>query len=136
MAYFLDSIRDYEHESGKAVASDERDSSEFVDIFFGKGDFKIEEVKQPLFVTEDGVECFDRDDYIAIGDDFSKRNMRAYNCDAPYSPDVIRFKHESNADEYIWKNKRVFSYEEMKKANIDINWCTADIYNKTKERCK
>ena len=72
----------------------------------------IEEGK-PLFVTEDGVECFDGDEYISIGNDFSKVNMLAHNYDAPYSSDVKRFFHESNADEYIWKNKPVFSYEDF-----------------------
>lgn len=30
---FLDEIRDYEHESGKPIYLDDRESSEFVDIF-------------------------------------------------------------------------------------------------------
>ena len=113
MADFLDSIRAYEHESGKSIHFDERESSEFVNMYFNNGGkLKIEEQK-PLFITEDGVECFDKDEYISISHDFSKVNMLAYNCDAPYSSDVIRFKHESNADEYIWRNKRVFSYEDI-----------------------
>lgn len=72
-----------------------------------------EEKPKPLFTTEDGVECFDRDEYITIGYDFNKRNMIAYNCDAPYSTGVIRFKLDSSADEYIWRNKPVFSYEDF-----------------------
>ena len=73
----------------------------------------IEEKPKPLFITEDGVECFDRDEYIAIGNDFRKINALAYNCDAPYSSDVMRFVFESNADEYIWRNKPLFSYEDF-----------------------
>ncbi len=72
--------------------------------------------------------------YIAINYDFSKVDMVAH--DQAYSGDVMRFKYESNADEYIWRNKRVFSYEDMNKANININWCTADIYYKAIERSK
>ena len=46
MADFLDSIREYEHESGEAIYFDERESSEFVDIYFnGEGKLKIEEEK-------------------------------------------------------------------------------------------
>lgn len=68
---------------------------------------------KPLFITDDGVECFDRDEYIIIDYDFNKRNVIAYNYAAPYSTGVRRFKHESNADEYIWRNKPLFSYHEI-----------------------
>lgn len=78
-----------------------------------------EEVEEPLFVTEDGVECFDGDEYILIGDYYSKIYMVAYNRNAPYSSGVKKFKHKSNADEYIWKNKPLFSYEDfMKWGNV------------------
>lgn len=134
MADFLDSIRAYEHESGKAIHFDERKSSEFVDIYFnGGGKINIEE-KEPLFITYDGVKCFDRDEYIAIGHDFCMRSMRAYNCDAPYSPDVIRFKHESNADEYIWRNKPVFSYNDFKKYQSGCEGIWYDVELLAKER--
>lgn len=46
MADFLDSIRAYEHESGSAITYDERESSEFVNMYFnGGGKLKIEEKK-------------------------------------------------------------------------------------------
>lgn len=93
-----------------------------------------EEKPKPLFITDDGVEVFDRDEYFTIGYDFNKRNMIAYNCDAPYSTGVIRFKHESNADEYIWRNKRVFSYEDMMKAKHSIILTYEDIEKAAKER--
>ena len=113
MADFLDSIRDYEHESGEAIYFDERESSEFVSIYFDNGDkFKIEEQK-PLFITEDGVEIFAGDNFIIVEDDFTKQKLTAYNL--PYTEDFIRFYHESNADEYIWRNKRVFSYNDIEK---------------------
>lgn len=134
MADFLDSIRAYEHESGEGIYLDERESSEFVDIYFNGGDkFKIEEQK-PLFITDDGVEVFDRDEYISIGSDFSKISMLAYNCDAPYSSDVTRFKHESNADDYIWRNKPLFSYEDFIKWANDINASFAELSQLAKER--
>ena len=38
---FMDNLRDYVRESGTNIASDDRDSSEFVDIFIGD---KINEI--------------------------------------------------------------------------------------------
>ena len=132
MADFLDSIRAYEHESGSAITFDERESSEFVDMYLnGGGKIHIEE-KEPLFVTEDGVDIFLGHSYILIDKEFIKHKQTASNI--VYTEYFKKFKHESNADKYIWRNKRVFSYEDMTKANIDINWCTADIYYKAKER--
>ena len=75
--------------------------------------WELIEEKKPLFVTEDDVECFDGDEYISIGSDFRKISMVAYNCDAPYSSDVIRFKHESNADKYILWNKPLLNLYEI-----------------------
>ncbi len=71
------------------------------------------EERKPLFVTEDGLECFDGDEYYSIGVDFKAIRMRALEHGISYSSDVKRFKHESNADEYIVKNKPVFSYEDF-----------------------
>lgn len=65
MADFLDSIRAYEHESGKSIHFDERESSEFVDIYFNN-EGKLKAEKQELlsvcehqmaelwYVNEDG----------------------------------------------------------------------------------
>ena len=80
--------------------------------------WELLEEQKPLFITHDGVKCFDRDEYIAIGHDFCMRSMRASNCDSPYSSDVVRFKNESNADEYIWRNKRVFSYKDIQNYGV------------------
>lgn len=136
MADFLDSIRAYERESGSAITYDERGSSEFVAMYFnGGGKINIKE-KEPLFITKDGVECFDGDEYISIGDDFCMRSMRASNCDSPYSNDVVRFKNESNADEYIWQNKKLFSYEDMMTAKNSVLLQSEDIERSAKERSK
>ena len=134
MADFLDSIRAYEHESGKAIHSDERESSEFVDMYFnGGGKLKIEE-EDPLFITEDGVEIFEGDEYIAIGInyDFSKVDMVAH--DQAYSSDAMRFKHESNADKYILMNKRVFSYNDIEKFQSGGEGVWYDVKAIAKER--
>ena len=111
MADFLDSIRAYEHESGEGIHFDKRESSEFVDMYFnGGGKLKIEEQK-PLFITEDGVEIFVGDSYVIVEEDFKKHRLIAHNL--PYTEDFKKFKHESNADKYIWKNKPLFSYEDF-----------------------
>ena len=80
--------------------------------------FRSEERKS-LFVTEDGVDVvngmrihsvrksnFDRDSYI-VDEDFVKEQTSKH----PY----VYFFHESNADEYIWRNKRLFSYNDIEK---------------------
>ena len=69
--------------------------------------------EKPLFVTEDRVECFDKDEYYSIGVGFKAIRMRALEYGTPYSSDVKRFKYKSNADEYIWRNKPLFSYEDI-----------------------
>lgn len=86
--------------------------------------WELIEEKKPLFTTEDGVECFDGDEYIAISYDFSKvgivarANAYTYNLGAPYSSDVMRFKHESNADEYILWNKPLLSLKDIDEAVV------------------
>ena len=81
---------------------------------FNNPDFwELIEEKKPLFITEDGVEIFEGDEYIAIGInyDFSKVDTVAH--DQVYSGDVMRFKYESNADEYILWNKPLLSLNEI-----------------------
>ena len=68
-------------------------------------------VEEPLFITEDGCKCIAGDEYILIDTGFNKKYMCALTGNV--HPNIIRFKHESNADEYIWRNKKVFSYEDF-----------------------
>ena len=98
--------------------------------------WELIEEQEPLFITEDGVECFDGDEYISIGDCYSKIYMIAYNYDAPYSSDVKRFFHESNADDYIWKNKPIFSYNDIKKLQPGGGGVFYDVAAIAKERSK
>ena len=71
-------------------------------------------VKEPLFVTEDGVEVFDRDTIV-----YNVRNNASAKIGvsvaflSKYDFEHKVFFHESNADEYIWRNKKVFSYEDF-----------------------
>ena len=96
--------------------------------------WELIEEKKPLFVTEDGTSVFDKDEYYSIGVGFKAIRMRALEHGTPYSSDVKRFKHESNAYEYIWRNKRVFSYEDMMKAKHSILITNEDIEISAKER--
>lgn len=93
---------------------------------------------KPLFTTDDGVVITNpRTVVVLVDSDFTIDYKPAVDCNINTTVATTKlFFHESNADEYIWRNKRLFSYEEMRKANIDINWCTADIYYKAKERSK
>lgn len=87
--------------------------------FSNKDFWELVEEREPLFVTEDGVECFDGDEYIAISYAFSKvnrvahANAHVYSLGTPYSGDVMRFKYESSADEYILWNKPLLSLKDI-----------------------
>lgn len=76
--------------------------------------WELIEEEKPLFVTEDGVYIYkDEWEMFAV----EKRTFRKTNI---LSSNLMRhlyllFNEEANADEYIWRNKRVFSYEEIAK---------------------
>ena len=96
--------------------------------------WELIEEEKPIFVTDDGVDVFVGDSYIIVEEDFKKHRLIAHNL--PYTEDFKKFKHESNADEYIWKNKRVFSYEDMMKAKHSVLIKSEDIERSAKERSK
>ena len=73
--------------------------------------WELVEEKEPLFITEDGVDIFLGHSYILIDKEFIKHKQTASNI--VYTEYFKKFKHESNADEYIVKNKPVFSYEDF-----------------------
>jgi len=73
--------------------------------------WELIEEEEPLFITEDGVDIFLGHSYILIDKEFIKHKQTASNI--VYTEYFKKFKHESNADEYIWKNKPVFSYEDF-----------------------
>ena len=111
MADFLDSIRAYEHESGKAIHFDERESSEFVNMYFNGGGKINTEEKELLFITEDGIKIIDhRTAIILVDADFMKQYKPAIDCNINTIVATTKlFFHESNADEYILFNKPVFN---------------------------
>jgi len=52
---FLNSIKDYEHEAGKRVYDDERESEEFVDIYLKdkvKNDSRLDDVSDSMPIVE------------------------------------------------------------------------------------
>ncbi len=82
---------------------------------FNNPDFwELIEEGNPLFVTDDGVEVFDRDTIV-----YNVRNNTSAKIGvsvaflSKYDFEHKVFFHESNADEYIWRNKKVFSYEDF-----------------------
>ena len=93
-------------------------------------------LEEPLVVTEDGVEVFDRDTIV-----YNVRNNASAKIGvsvaflSKYDFEHKVFFHESNADEYIWRNKRVFSYNDLR--SWDINGGTQEEALKVaKERSK
>lgn len=93
------------------------------------------EKRKPLFTTEDGVEVFDRDQelYSINKNTFKKGSL--YACYSGIN-DYYVFYSESSRDNYIWRNKRVFSYEDMMKAKHSIILADEDIEKAAKERAE
>ena len=75
-----------------------------------------EEKTKPLFITDDGVEVFDRDTivYNVRNNSFEKIEISAVYLNKHDFEHKVFF-HKSNADKYIWQNKRVFSYEDFQR---------------------
>lgn len=76
--------------------------------------WELIEEKKPLFTTEDGVQMFDRDSIVWRVRNKTLEKIKIHSihlneCDFEHKV----FAHESNADQYIWRNKRVFSYEDF-----------------------
>ena len=76
--------------------------------------WELIEEKEPLFITDDGVEVFDRNTivYIVRNDTLAKIKINA-DYFSKYGFEHKVFLLESSADEYIWRNKRVFSYNDI-----------------------
>ena len=95
--------------------------------------WELIEDQEPLFIAGDGAVFFDDVYYLVTKPYFVKTKLKAK--ESIYKGDgFIYFKHESNADEYIWKNKPVFSYEDMMKAKHSIILTSEDIEKSAKER--
>lgn len=79
--------------------------------------WELIEEKKPLFVTEDGVEVLNPEDWIYLVNPlFEKIERYARNSNINTSKEIIKvFYYEANADDYILMNKPVFSYNDIKK---------------------
>ena len=94
--------------------------------------WELIEDEEPLFITEDGVEIFLGHSYILIDKEFIKHKQTAPNI--VYTEYFKKFKHESNADEYIWRNKRLFSYNDIEKFQSGGEGAWYDVKAIAKER--
>ena len=90
------------------------ENASFADDIIQKVTFYEE--KNPLFITEDGVEITDgMQSVIAIDSDINVEHTRYQWAN---KKDLI-FGSKEGADEYIWRNKPVFSYNDfMKWGNV------------------
>ncbi len=77
--------------------------------------WELIEEKRPLFVTEDEVEVSNPEDWVYLVNPlFEKIERYARNSNINISKEIVKvFYYESNADGYIWRNKLVFSYEDI-----------------------
>ena len=79
--------------------------------------WELIEEKKPLYLTYDGVELYNERDYIyVVSPNYNhiKTKFRLHELSVNCINEIYKvFAHESNADEYIWRNKRVFSYEDF-----------------------
>ena len=100
---------------------------------------KINEImKEPLFITYDGVDIFDlcQTVYLIHPKTFIKQKSDLGYFSTNDLDNYKLFYHESKADEYIWQNKKLFSYEDMMKAKHSIILTSEDIEKSAKERSK
>ncbi len=75
--------------------------------------WELIEEQEPLFITEDGVVVHDIDTLVFIVKDDFKKSQKFALAFKQNKSTMKSFFHESNADEYIWRNKPVFSYEDF-----------------------
>ncbi len=83
---------------------------------------QLQKAKQPLFTTEDGVDIFEGDSYIALLSNYDLTQEKAgFNHDNIYCH-CLKFSTKEKAEEYILMNKPCLSVNEV----IDYfnNWST------------
>ncbi|MFA6770939.1 MAG: hypothetical protein WCR71_07170, partial [Bacteroidales bacterium] len=83
--------------------------------------WELIEEEEPLFTTDDGMEVSNPEDWIYLVNPlFEKIECYARNSNINISKEIVKvFYFEANADDYIWRNKPVFSYEDfMKWGNV------------------
>lgn len=106
----------YDKERGCYAKPNNRDTSLRKREVENNPDFwELIEEKELLFITEDGIKITEHRTVIILVDaDFMKQYKPARDCNINTVVATTKlFFHESSADEYIWKNKRVFSYQDI-----------------------
>lgn len=83
-------------------------------LFFGGGISidNIKKIKQPLFITEDGVSIFEGDTYSYVNPLLSTFHIKAY-ADHNVREGVKMFSTEEKAKEYVLMNKKSLSVEDV-----------------------
>ena len=79
--------------------------------------WELIEDEEPLFITDDDIGVLNKEALIYIvNKNFYKKKTELCNIyDKLNREDFKYFLHESRADEYIWRNKRLFSYNDIEK---------------------
>ena len=100
--------------------------------------WELIEEQKPLFITEDGVEIFDlcQTVYLIHPKTFIKQKSDLGYFSTNDLDNNKLFYHESNADEYIWRNKRLFSYNDIEKFLSGGEGIWYDVKAIAKERSK
>ena len=77
--------------------------------------WELIEEKKPLFTTDDGMKVSNPEDWIYLVNSLFEKIER-YARNSNINKEIVKvFYFESNADEYIWRNKPVFSYEDIRR---------------------
>ena len=81
--------------------------------------WELIEEEKPLFVTEDGVSIYTNNiELFAVNDMFETASSTRFDFDVSRKEGWKLFYHESNADEYIRRNKRLFSYKDIQNYGV------------------
>jgi hypothetical protein len=96
-----------------------------VNELFSKGVFK-EFKKEPLFVTEDGVNIFEGDEYYTVFSCFDKNeDVYPFKINGPFKARIIRylgvpkyFSTKEAAQKYVNENKPKYSEKELREFEI------------------
>ena len=81
--------------------------------------WELIEEEKPLFITEDGVEIYTNNvKLFAVNSTFITASDNNFDFEVCKKEGWKLFFHESNADEYIWRNKPVFSYKDIQNYGV------------------
>jgi hypothetical protein len=86
----------------------------------------LEKVKDPLFITEDGVEIYDKDQTVYLTNSLTYMSIKAYK----WNKTRMIFSTQEKAREYVDLNKPIFSKQQILDAmeNVYIQIVESHIY--------